>query len=101
MVDYQSLLTIEELADFLKVSKATIRAWVRNGTMPKDCYIRAGSRTYRFDKDEVRKAFAPEPDEQEDDASSDAPEQLEFDFEEPEKHEPILLDWSDDDEGEV
>ena len=103
MVDYQKLLTIEELADFLKVSKITIRNWVKSGTMPKDCYIRAGSRTYRFDKEKVMEAFSPEPDpkEEEDDASSDAPEQLPFDLEETEKHEPFLLDWSDDDEGEL
>lgn len=42
------LVPIEELAKRFSISVSTARTWVRQGLIPKDTYIKAGS-TYRFD----------------------------------------------------
>jgi excisionase family DNA binding protein len=38
---------IEDMAKYLSVSVSTIRAWVRQGYIPKTTYIKVGN-TYRF-----------------------------------------------------
>lgn len=43
----EKLVPIEEVADRFMVSVPTIRAWQRQGLIPKDCYIHIGN-TYRF-----------------------------------------------------
>ena len=49
---------IEKVADHYKVSLSTIRAWIRNGQIPRDgCYIKIG-KTYRFKLSEVEKSVA-------------------------------------------
>jgi excisionase family DNA binding protein len=45
---------IEELAKHFSVSVSTIRAWVRQGNIPKDTYIKVGN-TYRFCVGDVSK----------------------------------------------
>jgi len=47
---------IEELANHFSVSISTIRAWVRQGSIPKDTYIKVGN-TYRFCIGEVTQAL--------------------------------------------
>ena len=47
---------IEELAKHFSVSVSTIRAWVRQGNIPKDTYIKVGN-TYRFCVGDVSKAL--------------------------------------------
>jgi excisionase family DNA binding protein len=47
---------IEEVAKHFTVSVSTIRAWVRQGHIPKDTYIKVGN-TYRFSIDNVAAAL--------------------------------------------
>lgn len=47
---------IEDLAKHFSVSISTIRAWVRQGHIPKDTYIKVGN-TYRFAIDDVSTAL--------------------------------------------
>jgi len=47
---------IEELAKHFSVSISTIRAWVRQGHIPKDTYIKVGN-TYRFSIEDVAAAL--------------------------------------------
>lgn len=47
---------IEEVAKHFTVSVSTIRAWVRQGHIPKDTYIKVGN-TYRFSIDNVATAL--------------------------------------------
>lgn len=61
---------IEDVAKHFIVSVSTVRTWVRNGTIPKDTYIKVGH-TYRFNLPDVVAALTAVPKE---------PEQLEFDF---------------------
>ena len=61
---------IEDVANHFIVSVSTVRTWVRNGTIPKDTYIKIGS-TYRFDLPKVVAALTAAPKD---------PEQIEFDF---------------------
>lgn len=39
---------VEEVAQALRVKPSTVRDWVRNGSIPRHTYIKAGN-TYRFD----------------------------------------------------
>jgi hypothetical protein len=41
-------VTIEGVAEHFVVSVATVRTWLRNGTIPRDTYLKVGN-TYRFD----------------------------------------------------
>ena len=58
---------IEDIAKHFVVSVGTARKWVRNGTIPKDTYIKVGT-TYRFNLPEVVAALTA------------APKQMELDF---------------------
>ena len=42
------LVPIEEVAEYCGVSLSTVRNWLRNGTIPKDIYMKVG-KTIRFD----------------------------------------------------
>ena len=50
---------IEELAKHFTVSVSTIRAWIRQGAIPKSTYIKVGN-TYRFSVDDVADALLGE-----------------------------------------
>lgn len=50
--DASPYVTLEEMAAYLKVSKSTFRAWLRQGRLPKATYIKFG-RAYRFDREKV------------------------------------------------
>lgn len=49
-------VTIESLAQYFCVSVSTIRAWVRQGHIPENTYIKLGN-TYRFNRDAVEQAL--------------------------------------------
>ena len=63
---------IEDLAKHFAVSVSTVRAWVRQGHIPKSTYIKVGN-TYRFNKTNVTDALTKTPQ-----PTDDA--QLELDF---------------------
>jgi excisionase family DNA binding protein len=62
--------TIEEVAKYFVVSVATVRTWLRNGTIPKHTYLKVGN-TYRFNLPDVATALVSAP---------KAPVQLEMNF---------------------
>jgi len=45
--DETPYVPIEDIAKYLSVSVSTVRAWVRQGYIPKSTYIKVGN-TYRF-----------------------------------------------------
>ena len=49
-------VTIETLAQYFSVSVSTIRAWVRQGYIPDDTFIKLGN-TYRFNRAAVSEAL--------------------------------------------
>jgi|TARA_R110002072_G_scaffold85982_1_gene194238 excisionase family DNA binding protein len=76
MMNEEPFVQIEELSKHFAVSISTIRAWVRQGHIPKSTYIKIGN-TYRFNKtsvtEELTKAIQ--------DVHEESTEtQLEFDF---------------------
>lgn len=54
--DKSPFVTIESLAQYFCVSVSTIRAWVRQGHIPENTYIKLGN-TYRFNRDAVEQAL--------------------------------------------
>lgn len=63
-------VTLEDVAKYFVVSPSTVRTWVRNGTIPKETYIKIGY-AYRFKLPEVEAALLKTP---------KAPVQLELDL---------------------
>jgi excisionase family DNA binding protein len=49
-------VTIENLSQYFCVSVSTIRAWVRQGYIPENTYIKLGN-TYRFNRPAVAEAL--------------------------------------------
>ena len=72
----EPFIPIEGLAKHFSVSISTIRAWVRQGHIPKTTYIKIGN-TYRFNKTAVTEALTKSA---QDVDESPIEEQLEFDF---------------------
>jgi hypothetical protein len=56
----QPFVPIEDLAKHFTVSVSTIRAWVRQGYIPKDTYLKIGN-TYRFNVSKVVDALSNAP----------------------------------------
>ena len=56
----QPFVPIEELAKRFTVSVSTVRAWVRQGYIPKDTYLKIGN-TYRFNVPKVVDALSSVP----------------------------------------
>jgi transposase len=79
---------IEDLAKHFTVSISTVRAWVRQGLIAKETYVKVGT-TYRFNISKVVESLtaAPkdEPEKTEPTEEADAPVQLELDFTNPDK----------------
>lgn len=46
-VNNTGYVTIDELADYLKVKISTVRTWIKLGKLPADAYLKV-SNTYRF-----------------------------------------------------
>lgn len=51
---------IEDVAKHFSVSASTIRAWIRQNSIPKDTYIKVGQ-TYRFHLENVVTALTNAP----------------------------------------
>lgn len=51
---------IEDVANHFSVSVSTVRAWIRQGSIPKDTYIKVGH-TYRFHLENVVAALTNAP----------------------------------------
>jgi len=56
----EPFVPIEELAKQFTVSVSTVRAWVRQGHIPKDTYLKIGN-TYRFNVPAVIAALSGTP----------------------------------------
>jgi len=56
----EPFVPIEELAKQFTVSVSTVRAWVRQGNIPKDTYLKIGN-TYRFNVSAVVNALSNTP----------------------------------------
>ena len=76
MEEPEPFVPIENLAKHFAVSISTIRAWVRQGHIPKTTYIKIGN-TYRFNKTAVTEALTKSA---QDVDETPMEEQLEFDF---------------------
>lgn len=48
--------TLEELAEYFKVSNSTARKWVSSGFIPEDTYIKSG-KVYRFNLEAVERGI--------------------------------------------
>jgi len=72
----EPFVPIENLAKHFAVSISTIRAWVRQGHIPKTTYIKIGN-TYRFNKTSATEALTKSA---QDVDEGPIEEQLEFDF---------------------
>jgi excisionase family DNA binding protein len=70
---------IEDVAKYFAVSISTIRAWIRQGIIPKDTYIKVGA-TYRFNLLDVENVLTNKVKEADATESDYAPIQLELDF---------------------
>jgi len=78
----EPFVPIETLAKHFAVSISTIRAWVRQGHIPKTTYIKVGN-TYRFNKTSATEALtksAQDVDESARDFIGPLEEQPQFDF---------------------
>jgi excisionase family DNA binding protein len=62
--------TVDDVAKYFAVSIATVRTWLRTGTIPKHTYLKVGN-TYRFKLSDVAAALVNAPKE---------PVQLEMNF---------------------
>lgn len=71
MEEPEPFVPIENLAKHFAVSISTIRAWVRQGHIPKTTYIKIGN-TYRFNKTSATEALTK--------SARDVEEQPQFDF---------------------
>lgn len=81
----QPFVPIEDLAKHFTVSVSTIRAWVRQGLIPKHTFIKVGN-TYRFNVCKVVDALTNTAQDAEPEATPETPAeestpvQLELDF---------------------
>lgn len=74
------LVPIEEVAERFTVSVPTIRAWLRQGHIPEDCYLHVGN-TYRFHVNRLVERLLTNPKTDEPAVPAPAPEQLELPLE--------------------
>jgi len=81
MASQEPLVPIEDVAKHFTVSISTIRAWVRQGFIPRDTYMKVGN-TYRFQLPLVVAALTKTP---KDNGADEAPVQLDLDFSNPDK----------------
>lgn len=84
----EPFVPIETLAKHFAVSVSTIRAWLRQGYIPSDTYVKIGN-TYRFNVSAVVQALSAKP---KNDVKMIEPEnaepiqvQLELDFNNPDQ----------------
>ena len=70
---------IEDVAKYFSISISTVRAWIRQGIIPKDTYIKVGA-TYRFNLADVENVLTNKVKEADVTESDSTPIQLELDF---------------------
>jgi|TARA_R110000822_G_scaffold138106_2_gene275636 excisionase family DNA binding protein len=85
----EPFVPIEELAKHFTVSVSTVRAWVRQGHITKDTYLKIGN-TYRFNISKVVDALSTNTPKDEPEVpkiveAPDAPVQLELVFNDPDE----------------
>lgn len=80
----EPLVPIEDLAKHFAVSISTVRAWLRQGYIPKHTYIKLGN-TYRFQLTKVIEALTQAHKEEEVPPTPVPLAQLELDFSNPDK----------------
>lgn len=83
----EPFVPIEELAKRFTVSVSTVRAWVRQGYIPKDTYLKVGN-TYRFNVSKVVQALSSVPKDEPvvpKTEATQAPVQLELAFNDPDE----------------
>lgn len=83
----EPFVPIEDLAKHFTVSISTVRAWVRQGLIPKETYIKVGN-TYRFSVSKVVEALTSAP--------KDEPEKVEATIEDPNIPVQLELDLNPD-----
>lgn len=83
----EPFVPIEDLAKHFTVSISTVRAWVRQGLIPKETYIKVGN-TYRFSVSKVVEALTSAP--------KDEPEKVEPPVAEPDTPVQLELDLNPD-----
>ena len=59
MSEEREFVEIKKVADHFKVSKSTVRAWIRNGSIPEHTYIKVG-KTFRFELNLISDALLGE-----------------------------------------
>ena len=59
MSEEREFVGLRNVADHFKVSESTIRAWIRNGSIPEDTYIKVG-KTFRFELNLISDALLGE-----------------------------------------
>lgn len=84
MVATDSYVQIEDVAKYFAVSVSTVRAWLRQGHIPEEAYLKIGN-TYRFKVKDVEQYLiktkeARSTNEEKDVVKVDSPKQLELDF---------------------
>jgi len=76
----EPFVPIEELAKHFSVSVSTVRAWIRQGHIPKHAYLKIGN-TYRFSISKVVAALSSTPKEEPVELVEEVdPNQLAFNF---------------------
>lgn len=84
----EPLIPIEDVAKHFTVSVSTVRAWVRQGHIPRSTYVKIGN-TYRFNLAEIlaslTKSPSAEPQPEPVTTNEPQPVQLELDFSNPDK----------------
>lgn len=83
----EPFVPIEELAKRFTVSVSTVRAWVRQGHIPKDTYLKIGN-TYRFNVSKVVNALSNVPKDEPEVPKTEDPETPET----PETNVPVQLE---------
>lgn len=78
----EPLIPIEDVAKHFTVSVSTIRAWLRQGYIPRDAYMKLGN-TYRFQLSKVVEALTKT--EKSDAAVKADAVQMELDFANPDQ----------------
>ena len=68
----EPFVPIEDLAKRFTVSVSTVRAWVRQGFIPKDTYLKIGN-TYRFNVSKVVEALSNIPKDEPEMPKAEAP----------------------------
>ena len=77
----EPLIPIEDVAKHFTVSVSTIRAWVRQGYIPRETYMKLGN-TYRFQLSKVIEALTKL---ESGAANKSSPAQMELDFVHPDQ----------------